>query len=49
VLSEQKLPGYGFPLSVIGHAVWLYMPDHDRRSFLRTVLQSWKAVMQQVA
>jgi len=24
VLTDQKLPGYRFPLSVIGHAVWLY-------------------------
>jgi putative transposase len=23
VLTDQKLPGYRFPLSVIGHAVWL--------------------------
>ncbi len=26
VLTDQKLPGYRFPLSVIGHAVWLYHP-----------------------
>ena len=24
MLTDQKLPGYRFPLSVIGHAVWLY-------------------------
>jgi hypothetical protein len=24
VLSGQKLPGYRFPLAVIGYAVWLY-------------------------
>jgi putative transposase len=24
VLIDQKLPGYRFPLSIIGHAVWLY-------------------------
>jgi putative transposase len=24
VLTDQKLPGYRFPLSIIGHAVWLY-------------------------
>ena len=24
MLTDQKLPGYRFPLSLIGHAVWLY-------------------------
>jgi len=24
MLTDQKLPGYRFPLSIIGHAVWLY-------------------------
>ena len=24
MLTDQKVPGYRFPLSVIGHAVWLY-------------------------
>lgn len=24
MLTGQKLPGYRFPLAVIGHAVWLY-------------------------
>jgi len=24
MLTAQKLPGYRFPLSIIGHAVWLY-------------------------
>ena len=24
MLTDQKLPGYRFPLPVIGHAVWLF-------------------------
>ncbi|GAA4020117.1 hypothetical protein GCM10022631_37130 [Deinococcus rubellus] len=24
MLTDQKLPGYRFPLSIVGHAVWLY-------------------------
>lgn len=24
MLSDQKIPGYRFPVAIIGHAVWLY-------------------------
>ena len=43
MLTDLKLPGYRFPLSVIGHAVWLYhryalsAPDVDELLFERDI------------
>jgi putative transposase len=38
LLTDQKLPGYRFPLSIIGHAVWLYhryaLSDRDVEELL---------------
>ncbi len=38
MLTDQNLPGYRFPLSVIGHAVWLHhrsaLSDRDVKELL---------------